>query len=67
MTRIRTKLAHLERRLGNGPCVACAGMPRVFLIASPQDRAAFEQRMRDRAKRCTCGRPFNVKTITMES
>jgi hypothetical protein len=67
MTRIRTKLAHLERRLGDGPCVACAGTPRVFLIANAPDRAAFEQRMRDRAARCTCGRPFTVKTITLES
>jgi hypothetical protein len=64
MTRIRTKLAHLERRLGYGPCVACAATPRVFLIRNAHDRAAFERRMRDRAARCTCNRWFTVKTIT---
>jgi hypothetical protein len=62
---IGNRLKHLERQVRGRPCAACAAAPRCLTIRSEYDREIFDRQMRERKARCTCGRRFYVKVITL--
>ena len=63
---MRNRLKILERLIRGRPCAACAAAARCVSMDGEDAREAFDRRMRERAARCTCGRPFHVKVITRD-
>jgi len=63
---IGNRLKNLERQVHGRACAACAAAPRCVLADSPNACATVARQMRDREERCTCGRPFHLKVITID-
>ena len=65
---IRNRLKRLEALAAAanlGRCAACVDAPRTLMIDSEKTFELFDRRMREREQRCTCGRTFHVKVITI--
>jgi hypothetical protein len=59
------KLEAVAATLAGRCCAVCASTPGCFVLEEA-DETIFARRMKEHAERCTCGRPFHVKVISIE-
>jgi hypothetical protein len=67
MAKITARIRSLERHSGVRGCIACARVPRHFMIRNATDLAECKRRMDLHTKQCICHGTIKVKRIILHS